>query len=254
MSKANFQRLSLLLMEGGVELLREIFDSIHSPANLSMTLSDPSVQRNLRKARLTGPDWNRLYPSPGVYGKSSDFDTSLTFRLLRTICNLKPPPTGWDRVPNDLDQSLEGDAIRIKYYRNEVYGHSRSLDITDDRFLDLWGKIREALLRIGALKLSPEKQIRLEGTIDKFLHGPLTPEKERYADELEQWYEKDIDNTKVLRELVQEVTGIKEELRGYKVGQYYWLLVVTLNIKFYTTTVRNFCNLIGLKQWYFSLI
>ena len=78
-------------------------------------------------------------------------------------------------------------------------------------------------MRIGA-KLSHEKQIRLKGTIEKFLHDPLTPEEERYADELEQWYEKDIDNKKVLQELVQEVREMKEDFRGQQVGQYYWLL------------------------------
>ena len=149
-SNSNFQRLTRLLMRGGAVLLREIFDSIHSPANLPTTLSDPSVERKLRTARLTRPDWNCLYPSPGVYGKSSDFDISLTFRLLRTICKLKPPPTGWDSLPNDSEHSLEADMVRIKYYRNEVYGHSRNLELSDDQFLDLWGKISKALLRIGA--------------------------------------------------------------------------------------------------------
>ena len=222
-SKANFQRLTRLLMSGGAVLLREIFDSIHSPANLSITLSDPSVERKLRTARLTRPDWNCLYPSPGVYGKSSDFDISLTFRLLRTICNLTPSPTGWDSLPNDSEHTLEADLVRIEYYRNEVYGHSRNLEISDDQFLDLWGKISEALLRIAA-KISPENQSRLKATIEKFLHEPLTPKEERYADELELWYEKDIDNKKVLQELVQEVRGMKEDFRGQQVGQYYWLL------------------------------
>ena len=75
--KSNFQRLTRLLMCGGAVLLREVFDSIHSPVNLSTTLSDPSVERQLRRTRLTSPEWNCLYPSPEVYGKSSDFDISL---------------------------------------------------------------------------------------------------------------------------------------------------------------------------------
>ena len=240
-SKSNFQRLTRLLMRGGAVLLIEIFDSIHSPANLPTTLSDPSVERTLRTARLTRPDWNCLYPSPGVYGKSSDFDISLTFRLLRTICKLKPPPTGWDILPNDSDHSLEADLVRIKYYRNEVYGHSRNLEISDDQFLDLWEKISKALLRIAA-KLSLEKQSRLKGTIEKFLHDPLTPEEERYADELEQWYEKDIDNKKLVQELVEEVRVMKEE-----VGQYYWLLLVGY-VKYYIKfSIFNFFILLMIK-------
>ena len=69
--KSNFLRLTRLLIRGGAVLFREIFDSIHSPANLPTTLSDPSVERQLREARLTIPERKCLYPSPGVYGKSS---------------------------------------------------------------------------------------------------------------------------------------------------------------------------------------
>ena len=142
--KSNFQRLTRLLMCGGAVLLREVFDSIHSHANLPTTLSDPSVERQLREARLTRPEWNCLYPSPGVYGKSSDFDISLICKLLRTICSLTSPPTGWYSLPNDFDHSLGADLLRIKYYRNEVYAHSNNLEIADGEFLDRWGKISEA--------------------------------------------------------------------------------------------------------------
>ena len=179
-------------MSGGAVLLREIFDSYHSPASLPTILSKPSVERQLKTARLTGPDWKCLYPSPGVYGKSSDFDISLTFRLLRTICPLTPPLTGWDSLPNDSDHSLEADMVRIKFYRNEVYGHTKNLEIPDDQFDDLWRQMSEALLRIAA-NLNPQKQSNWKDAIDKFLLEPLTPEEEIYAKELELWYEKDLD-------------------------------------------------------------
>ena len=130
--KANFQRLTRLLMCGGLRLLREKFDSIHSPADLPLRLRDPTIQAQLRGARLSRPEWNCLYPSTGVYGKSTNFDITLIFRLLRTICNLTlPHPTGWDELPNSSDHSLEADLVRIKYYRNEVYGHNKTMEITD---------------------------------------------------------------------------------------------------------------------------
>jgi hypothetical protein len=64
-AKANFQRLTRLLMCGGLGLLRETFDSIHSPADLPLRLSDPAIRTQLRGARLTQPQWSALYPSPG---------------------------------------------------------------------------------------------------------------------------------------------------------------------------------------------
>ena len=148
-------------MSGGVILLREKFDSIHSPTNLPVTLSDPMVQTLLKKAKITTPEWNCLYLSPGVYGKSSDFDITLTFRLLRTICFLSPPHTGWNNLPNDSDHSLKSDLTRIKWYRNKVYGHSQNMEIPNAEFVDLWRKISEALLRIAA-SISLEKRNHLE--------------------------------------------------------------------------------------------
>ena len=216
-SKANFQRLTRRLMCGGVALLRETFDSFHPPANLSTTLSDPAVQTLLKTTRLSRPEWNCLYRSPGMYGKSSDFDITLTFRLLRTICNHTPPPTGWDDLPNSTDLSLEADLARIKYYRNEVYGHSKTMELTDAEFDDLWREISESLLRIAA-HLSDVKRDDWKRAIDKFLRNPLTSEGERCVEELNQWYKKDMDVKDAIENLgviYQEgIAVLQEELKG----------------------------------------
>ena len=49
--KANFQRLTRLLMRGGLALLREVFGSIHSPANLPAVLSNLTIKSNLQTLR-----------------------------------------------------------------------------------------------------------------------------------------------------------------------------------------------------------
>ena len=212
-AKANFQRLTRLLMCGGLQLLRETLDSIHSPADLPLRLGDPTIQTQLRGARLTPPEWNCLYPSPGVYGKSTDFDITLTFRLLRTICNLTPPPgpRGWDSLPNSSDHSLEADLVRIKYYRNEVY-HSKTMEITNTEFSDLWGKISEALLRIAAA-ISHEKKDEWKKSIDDYLHKPLTPAEDRYTEQLNKWYKEDMDVKTELEKLREEIKTMKEDMK-----------------------------------------
>ena len=196
-------------MRGGVALLRETLDSFHSPANLPITLSSPHVQGLLGSARLTRMEWNCLYPSPGVYGKSADFDITLTFRLLRTICNLTPPATGWDALPNAFDQSLEADLARVKYYRNEVYGHSRTMEIPDDKFVAFWREISEALLRIAA-NISHEKRDEWKKSIQSFLRDPLTPDEERCTKELHQWYKHDMD----VKDTVEKLERVVQELLG----------------------------------------
>ena len=147
---AHFQRVSRLLITGGTTLLREVFDQICSPSALPTILKTPTIEKQLKTAKLTKPQWDCLYPCPGVYGKSADFDVTLLFRLLRTICNLISPTTGWDALPVSTDHRLEADLSRIKYYRNSVYGHvNQNMEIKDDEFLTLWQEISEAIVRIA---------------------------------------------------------------------------------------------------------
>ena len=192
--KANFQRLTRLLVCGGITLLKDVFDVIHPPATLPTVLkSHKSKLGNLKNQNfIYQSEWSLLYPSPGVYGNSTEFDITLLFKLFRSICNLTQPVTGWDKLPNSTDLSREADLVRIKFYRNEVYGHSKNMEISDAKFVHLWREISEALLRIAG-SLSVAKRDEWEKSIAKFLRDPLTPDAVRSAEELQLWYKKDMD-------------------------------------------------------------
>ena len=185
--KENFQRLSRLLMCGGVRLLRDKFDSIHSPSDLPLTLDDTATRDCLKKANLFKEQWDCLYPSPGTFGKSTNFDITLIFRLFKTICNLTEPVTGWNNSPNSTDISLEADLVRIKDYRNSIYGHNSKMEITDSEFRNLWNEISEVLSRIAG-SMGAAKQDEWKNAIDALLTAPLTTEAQRYVDELQFWY------------------------------------------------------------------
>ena len=187
----NFQRLARLLMSGGTMLMREAFDIKCPPSNLSTILQNPATKKLLKAAKLTKPQWDCLYPSPGMFGKSTDCDITLLFRLLRTICGLTPPVTGWDVLPASTDYSLEADLARIKYYRNSLYGHvNENIEISDDEFLVYWREISEALVRIAG-QISPAKAKEWKNAIDTFLKDPLTEEDKRHEQELQRWYQND---------------------------------------------------------------
>ena len=210
--KGNFQRVARLLISGGTTLLREIFDQICPPSNLPTKLQNPATERQLRAANLTRPQRDCLFPSPGVYGKSTDFDITLLFRLLKTICNLACPTTGWDALPMSTDHSLVADLVRIKYYRNSVYGHvNEKMEIAEDEFPQLWQEIRGALLRIAG-QISLVKKTEWEEAIDNFLRDPLTVEDERNVEELLIWYRNDMEVKKSIEEMALEVKCIRELL------------------------------------------
>ena len=214
--KGNFQRVTRLLIAGGTSLLREIFDARCPPSNLPTMLSNPVTQRQLKAAKLTKPQWDCLYPSPGVYGKSTDFDVTLLFRLLRTICGLAPPATGWDVLPLSSDHSLTAELARIKYYRNSVYGHvNQSMEVTDDEFPSLWQEISGALVRIAG-QISAGREHEWQRTVNNFLKDPLTLEDERNALELDRWYKDDMEVKKSIERLnsaAMEVREVTEEVR-----------------------------------------
>ena len=193
-------------MCGGGHVLRETFDTFHPPKDLSTTLKDAKVQTQLRKAKLTMDEKNCLN-QPAV--KSTDFDITLTFRLLRTICNLTPPATGWDKKPDDANHSLEADLARIKYYRNSVYGHNQKMEISDSDFCYLWKEISEAILRI-ITNINITKKDEWEKAIEKLLNEPLTSKEQKYIEELKQWCENEKD-VKVM--LHQVETNVKESLQ-----------------------------------------
>ncbi|XP_022778682.1 uncharacterized protein LOC111320265, partial [Stylophora pistillata] len=62
----NFQRMARLLISGGTVLFREVFDNKCPPSNLPAILKNPATEKLLKAAKLTKPQWECLYPSPGV--------------------------------------------------------------------------------------------------------------------------------------------------------------------------------------------
>ena len=202
--KANFQRLTRLLMRGGLALLREVLDGIHP--NLPAVLGNPTIKSYLQTLRgrvLTQPEWDCLYnPPSGDYGKSTDFDISLLCKLLREICSLTPPATGWNDLPNITDHSLGADLVRIRIYRNKIYGHNHAMEVTDPDFKKLWMEISEALLRI-ARSISSAKRDEWKNSIEKFFHEPLTPDAKECFAELRLWYLVDIDIKDMLKKMEQ---------------------------------------------------
>ena len=219
--KANFQRLTRLLMRGGLALLREVFNAIYPPVNLPAVLGNPAIKTQLQSLRrirvLSQTEWDYLYNSsgPGMHGKSADFDISLLCKLLRTICSLTPPATGWDILPYSTDHSLEADLVRIKFYRNKIY-HNHSMEMTNIDFEKLWREISEALLRIAS-SISSAKRDEWKKSIDKFFHEPLTPYAKECVDELREWYLMDMDTKNKLEKLdtmMEQLQLIQEQMKS----------------------------------------
>ena len=152
--KTNGNKLSRLLIDGGTTVLRNIFDSYHPPANLAASLSSRHIHPILTRLRhrniLNGVQWDKLFPPPGGGPPNSiNFDITLLFLLLRNICGLSPPLSGWDRMPPASDTSFEANLARMKYHRNVLYGHVTSTGIQTSVFDVKWQEVSSVLVSLG---------------------------------------------------------------------------------------------------------
>lgn len=196
--KENFQRIARLLICGGTSLLRKKFDQIRPPHSLAIKLKNPIYKKKLKEAKLTKPQWESLYLTSGDCGTSADFDISLLFKLLRTICNLTPPATGWDDLPPDTDHSLSAELVRIRVYRNQLCHGYSNLEVSDKEFRSLWNDVSMALEGI-ARSIGSTDEDEWKKSISKLFTDPLTPEAERNVKQLKEWYNSDV--AKAIKEL-----------------------------------------------------
>ena len=190
----NYARLCRLLVDVGSQVLRSTFDKIHPPATLHTVLGSTSVHyptlQSLYKGKkkvLNPTQWGKLYPTHSPVS-SSNFDITLVTVLLRNICGLSPPATGWDHLPPAANTSIADDIARVKYYRNTVYGHASKASVDDFSFSTYWKEIREALVRLGGAQFQVD--------IDKLEYDCMDPDIEEHYRELMKQWKKDDDSIK----------------------------------------------------------
>ena len=178
----NYARLCRLLVGAGSQVLRETFDRIHPPGVLEKVLTTtpahPKLKLLQKKKILNPSQWDKLYPVIKSSVTSKNFDITLLVLLLRNICSLTPPATGWDALPSPKDLTCEADIARIKCYRNTVHAPQASID--DIAFDNYWKNIHDTLVRLGGATY--------EAAIDALKNDCMDPEMEdHYKELLKQW-------------------------------------------------------------------
>ena len=178
-AKANYSRVCQLLVDKGGDALRAALHLIHPPSTLSAVLNaNKSVLKKIRYSVINASQWNLLFPASGL-PDSKNFDVTLLTILLRNICGLHPPATGWNVMPATSDTSISANITRIKIFRNEVYGHRPSAQLDDTAFETFWQEISNPLVKLGI----PQP------VIDDLKEAPLTPEEESHVKRLKEWKE-----------------------------------------------------------------
>ena len=203
--KTNGTRLARLLIDGGTRALRTFFDSIHPPNTLQAVLRINLGRLQILKSRraIFDSQWEELYPSSGDPPDSKTFDITLLHLLLREICVLVAPATGWNDLPNESDLSPEAHIVRIKYFRNELC-HSISTSISDAEFNDKWNQISRSLTSLGFD----------QNEINRLKNEPIDHSTDnRVKSEVQKWT---LDFEAIMQGLKQEVNQMKDEMARMK--------------------------------------
>ena len=145
----NGTKLMRLILDGGTEALRKVFQGIHT-GNFQVVLAGNKHSLSKLKGRIINQkQWDKLYPTSPKKPDINEFDISLLCVLLRNISGLSPPGSGWDKMPNVSDHTREADIIRIKLFRNERFGHIPRAAVSMKDFEKFWAEISAPIVRLG---------------------------------------------------------------------------------------------------------
>ena len=205
----NYARLCRLLVDVSAHILRETFEKRRPTGDLHTVLSSPPVHevlKSLRMKRILNPSqWGQLYPAIKSTVSSKNFDITLLIVLLRNICGLARPVTGWDTLPPETDTTLEADIVRIKCYRNTVYGHASEASVDDPTFNQYWQDIQDALVRLGGANY--------QSAIDDLKKECMDPDlEEHYKELLKQWVMDEVSIKERLDEMTEQFGKRLDEL------------------------------------------
>ena len=170
-----------LLNEKTTQTLRKKFHQYFSsdPKTLFKELSahQATLKDLLRKKILYKDQYALLFPSNGL-PDSEIFDISLLAFLLRALCGLPQPVTGWVADPSRTDQTESANLVRVKNGRNKIQHSPLQWDVAS--FNVLWDEISESLICLGCTKdelkelkecpIDPVKVKELKAALEKISH------------------------------------------------------------------------------------
>ena len=207
--KTNGTRLARLLIDGGTHVLRKFLDSVYPEPTLlanELKKNRTKFQTLKSKGKIFKEQWEMLFPTSDL-PDSKEFDITLLHLLIREVCYLPAPLTGWHKMPADDDQSLEANIARIKCFRNELC-HSVSTSIPNEEFEDKWNTIASSLeaIKIGVYR--KKIQALKNDSIDH-------KTRKRVDEEVEKWQQfQEPEDIKPISQLESYFPDIQEPMFG----------------------------------------
>ena len=137
--KSNGFKLGRLIVDGGTEALRNVFQKCHPSKSTQTVLAANQPKLFPLKGKIIKQaQWDKLYPTPPNTPDINNFDITLLSILLRNICGFTKTDAYWNKKPNATDTSDEANIVRIRLFRNDLHAHITETGISTKEFEHYW--------------------------------------------------------------------------------------------------------------------
>lgn len=188
----NLARVAQMVLGPCTYVLRDVLKKEISPSDLKTKVRAYIAKKKTqnKKPRIN-QDQETL-----VYGQDySEFDVTLLYFLLRSMCSIKPHSEKWGNEPQPLDKTLSANIERIRLIRNEDYGHSSQRSISDEDFEKKYQDIKNIVQELEKYLGSSTKH---QDEVNELKTCPMDPTQS----------EKNIKELLDLREKIKNISGI----------------------------------------------
>ncbi|XP_062595087.1 uncharacterized protein LOC134256458 [Saccostrea cucullata] len=147
----NTARLARLILGPCTDVLRDILKTEVKSCDLSRKVKEftDNLQRG-KRSPLNKTQSEIIFPKPTKQysGNYLDLDVCLLYLLLRNVSKIAPHSKGWGEIPNPGDRSVAANIERIRLIRNQYYGHSADLSLSDSEFRQEWRNIWDIVVEL----------------------------------------------------------------------------------------------------------
>lgn len=142
----NYIRLCRLITTICGSLLRHILSRQIEPDNLRKELD---IHRAKLEKKMNTQQKEQLYLRAGCNSISAkDLDISVLYILLRNICKLPIPKTGWGNPPQKGDNSESAFIERVRHIRNSISAHNTHGKVSNTDFQRYWEELEHSIIAI----------------------------------------------------------------------------------------------------------
>lgn len=140
----NLARIVRVILGPCSDILRDVLEKEISAGTLSSKVKLFIANLPKKKKPSISKEQEQL-----VYGEDyKKFDISLLYFLLRNMCSISTRTHQWGNDPDPKDRSLSANIERIRFIRNEYYGHFADFLLSNEVFEQKWKKIYQIIIEL----------------------------------------------------------------------------------------------------------